>query len=265
MASYSEMLASALENEFGGDRTRLYNELVEGIASNKPRYDYLDGITAEDIGKFFVDPKLEKARGQFDSLLDRSYSRALQGAGQRLAMQSSRAGIPQTGAVTRMEGTIGKPQGLAASASRARARESFEDKLLSDPNIYAPITNIGREVVSAEQKRQDPFRVLSAILKGGSTVASFVPGGQGIGAGLAAGSGLMDLAMAEEMRKAQERAADFSPQSFMASRRRITNPGGSTGLDYQPFGSNQMALSSMFGQPRRRQDEDQNYLFGGMA
>ena len=265
MASYSEMLASALENEFGGDRTRLYNELVEGIASKKPRYDYLDGITAEDIGKFFIDPKLEKARGRFDHLLDRSYSRALQGAGQRLAMQSSRAGIPQTGAVTRMEGTIGKPQGLAASASRYKARSDFEDKLLSDPNVYAPITNIGREIINAEEGRQQAARIASAILKGGSAIASFIPGGQAIGAGLAAASGGVDLGAAEEMRKAQARAADFSPQSFMASRRRLTNPGGSTGLDYQPFGSNQMALGSMFGEPRRRQDEDQNYLFGGMA
>lgn len=275
--NYSADWDRRVRDEFGGDRDRLYEALLGELsgsyrpASGQDRYpqSYLSGISAADIGEYFVDPKLAESRRNFEGALDRGYKQGLRGAGSRLARQQRRLGVPEAGAITRMEGSIGRPEGLAASSSRAQKRQEHEEALMSDPNLYAPIANISQGIMGEHGKHAGRAAIGSGGMKVGSAILgllSAIPGAAAftapIAAALAGGAGAADLATAELGRKATKQAAKFNPGLWQASRKSYSDPGAGMGLNYSPFGSREGALGNIYGRPRNRRSEEEDYLFG---
>jgi hypothetical protein len=266
-----------LRQEFGGDRDRLYEALLgelsgsymprEAFGATRLSNEYLSGISAADIGEYFVDPKLAESRRNFEGALDRGYKQGLRGAGSRLAREQQRLGVPEAGAITRMEGSIGRPEGLAASSSRAQKLQEHEEALMSNPNLYAPIANISSGITGEHEKHAGRAKGASAGMKAASAIFSALsavnPAFAAAAAGFGVGAGATDLATAELGRKATKQAAKFNPGLWQASRKAYSDPGAGMGLNYSPFGSREGALGNIYGRPRKRRSEEEDYLFGG--
>ena len=250
---------------YRGNRKKFYEDILEGIVANEERFR---GVTAEDIGKVFVEPEMAERRRNFDRALDSGYARALRNEASRLKREGLRLGVPGTGAMTRMEGTLGRPEGLSASASRASKRNEFEEQLRSNQGMMAPITNIAPAIMGEHAKHAGRAGIASKAMTGAATGFGLAAAANPLlaipAAVLAAAAGATELGTAEEGRKAALRAAKFSPQSYTASRRTTAAPAGGLGLDYNPYGSNEGMLGNVYGGRRRKQDEG-NYLFGGMG
>jgi hypothetical protein len=264
--NYGALWDRRLRDEFGGNRGRLYRALVDEI-SNAPldSPDSAYGYGAADIGEYFTQPRLEQARRQFDQSLDRGYRNALRGMGSRLAQQQRRLGSPTTGASTRMEGSIGRPEGLAASSLRAQKQMEHEDALLNNPNLYSDISNFEQAITGEDAKHQGRAANVTAGLDTAAEIMASIPGfniaaAPVIGA-LKGGSAGAKLVAGEAGRLSAQRAAKFNPGLWQARRRKVSDPGAGMGLNYQPFGSNEGALGSFYGRPRRK-DEEEDYLFG---
>ena len=275
---YSADWDRRLQNEFGGDRDRLYDNLLEELSSSysfdpenpfqgsgTDREQYLRGISAADIGEYFVQPRLAESRSNFESALRKGHKRALGGAGRRMAAQQNRLGVPLSGAVTRTEGSIGRPEGLAASSWLAQRKNEHEDALLNDPNVYAPIANISSSIMNENEKHASRARIGQMALTAAAAGTSWAPP---VAAGFAAGAGGVQLGIDDQTRLATSLAAKFNPGLWSARRNTSTAPGsGGAGLNYQPFGSNEGALGGLYGgsNGRSREEEEENYLFGGFA
>ena len=242
-----------------GDKGALYEEILR----QAEEYGGLRGISGQDIWDFFGAPRENEARQEYKSRIDQGYGRALRGAGSRLARTSRQMGLPRTGAVSRMEGTIGRPEGLAASGERMKALQAQENLLTSDPNRFAMVTNIADAISSGQRTKTKRAADASSAM---ASIAPFLSAIPVVGPALSTGVGLgaagIEAKSRDEQADALEQAAKFDPGMLRASQKSYAAPAGGGGLTYDPFGSREQALSSHYGRPRRGRRDEGSYLYG---
>lgn len=257
-----------VRDEFGGDREKFYEQLVGDLASSYSFDEdvrsgtdddrYLRGITAADIGEFFVNPRLAKSRSNFQAALRQGHKQGLKGAGRRLASQQLKLGLPTTGAVTRTEGSVGRPEGLAASSWFAKRGREHEDAMFNDPNMYSPITNVSGAIGAENAMHAARAKHGKNALLGGAAATWWLPG---LAAALAAGAGGVQAGIDDQTRLATQLAAKFNPGLWSAKKRAYADAGSGAGLDYQPFGSTEGALGNLY-RGSGGGSEEEDYLFG---
>jgi hypothetical protein len=229
-----------------GDKDALYDDLL----SQAEEYGGLRGVSGQDIWDFFGAPRENEARQEYKRRIGQGYERALRGAGSRLARTSRQMGLPRTGAVSRMEGTIGRPEGLAASAGRARALQAQENLLTSDPNRFAMVTNFADAITGGRAPGQRRAETASDFVENIPIIGKF------------AAAGIRGSAR-DEMASAMEEAAKFNPGMLRRmGQKTYATPEGASGLTYDPFGSREQALSGYYGRPERGSRDEGSYLYG---
>ena len=260
-ANWQRLLDSPM---YRGDRERLLADVGKYAAQTAispfPVAGPENQFTAEDVWKFFDQPRESAARQAFQGDVSRGYGRALRGASRRMARNQRK--LPGGAmAEARIQGGINRPEGAAASARRADILGGYEQMLAANPNRFASVTNINNLMQDAFQRNQ---RLLTAgdffIDLGQMAAEQFAP--EGVSELVAMGGELASFGGREQQAKTQRRMGELSPGAFQPSGATYRAPTAApTTID--PYASfNEGALRNLYGRPTGQQEEEDDYLFG---